>query len=297
MTASPHDPAADRPPPRLWWARRSLFVGRAAARPWLYALAALGAAAVAFPVWDLDINVRAADAAMLPAGPMVAVAGPVWPHPQRVAVGWAFKPGGGAFEWVEPRAWPGVDRFDYGLWEPGEVAGLAARPPGAAADLVSVLVSVWWLLGPLAAWSAFAGWRAVRVADDDPPPPPSRDRRLVRPWVVVFSLVGAGLMLHRVTIPDAGGRSGTAFECVTRRTSAGAWHPREVVATVSRGPLPAGAGPAVWGRRGRVGLWWLVAAAVAGNLFTLARFRRGGGGGTATAGACLSSVAASGDAP
>ena len=297
MTASPRDPAADRPPPRLWWARRSLFIGRAAGRPWLYALAALGAAAVAFPLWDLNVGV--VDASATPAGPMIATIGPLWPHPQRIGAAWAFRHGAPDIEGAEREGPPGVEVMEFYFADlgPDPSIGFPLPPAGTPPDMVSATVSLWWLLGPLAAWSIFAAWRAVRADPDIPPPPLSRDRRLVRPWLIIFALVGAGLMLNDVTIPDADGRTGTAFECVTRRTPPGAWHPREVVATVSRGPLPAGAGPAVWGRRGRVGLWWLVAAAVAGNLFTLARFRRGGGGGTATAGACLSSVAASGDAP
>ena len=274
-------PPATPPPPRRFlpeWAARAGRLAGAAGRPWLYALALLGAAAVAFPVWDLPAG--RTPGIPFPAGPMAAATGPLWPHPQRVGVGWAFREGPAGFGWWDAGGRFGVEWWAHGLTEPGAAAIAAARPPGAAADLVVVLVSVWWLLGPLAAWSAFAGWRAARADPEDEPPPPSRDRRLVRAWVVVFALVGAGLMLNRVTVPDAGGRTGITIECVTRRTPAGAHHPREVVATLSRGPLPAGAGPDDWGRRGRVGFWWLVAAAVAGNVVTLTRFRRGADGRT-----------------
>ncbi len=143
-----------------------------------------------------------------------------------------------------------------------------ARPPGAAADLSVLIVSVWWLLGPLAGWSALAGWRAMRRDDAEPP---SRDWRLVRPWIAVFALLGVGLLASGLEVPDSAGPNGTAFECAARRTPPGSWHPREVHAVLAYGRLPVWSGPRDWSRRLTVGLWWLVALPVACNLLTLGR--------------------------
>ena len=257
--------AVTDPPPRLWWLGQTVRIARAAGRPWLFALALLGSAGVAFPVWDFA---QLRQATVCPAGPMIAVAPASWPHPRRIGVGWAFQEGPAGVEWTDADGRFGIERWGYGLGEPKVPVAPIARPPGAAADLSVLIVSVWWLLGPLAAWSACAGWRAIR---QDGAEPPSRDRRLARPWLAVFAAVGIGLLASGLAVFDPAGPNGTAFEWAARRTPAGSWHPREVHASVSYGSLPVWSGPRDWKRGVTFGFWWLVILPLAFNLATLVR--------------------------
>ena len=263
----------NEPPARFWWARRTGAIVRAAASPWVVSLALLGAAGLAFPPWQGSPGGRG-PRAVYPAGPTVNVIDGRWPHPRGVSVGWAFR------EWptrfIGWKAWKppslGTMTVETGFDPVPRGAGGFTRPPGATVDHVAFLVSLWWLLGPPAAWSAIAAWRAVRTE----PRSVSRDRRLARPWLAAFALVGAALVASGFEIRHAAGPNRTTFEAGAARTPAGSWHPRTVSLAVVTRAGPAAAGASAISARGLdVGFWWLVAAAGAVNAATVLRHRRG----------------------
>ena len=265
------DPPPRRPPE---WAARAGRLFAAAARPWVIALAVLGAACIAFPP-ELDTAEDYWSGTMAP-GLYVSVLDLSWPsprdlvfcqvfrdHPRSSTTGWM------AVDWDRS----GVVKWTFGSERPAANFPPLTRPPGVTVDGVGFRVSLWWLLGPPAAWSAIAAWRAVRTE----PRPPSTGRRLARPWAAAFALVGAALAASGFEIRHAAGPNRTTFEARAARTPAGSWHPREVSLAVVTRSGPAAAGASAISARGLdIGFWWLVAAAVAGNLFTLARYRRPG---------------------
>ena len=263
FSAPPESHPPLRRPPE--WVSRADRLLAAAAWPWIVVLALLGAAGLAFPPW---LGTAQPGGPVTPAGPTVEVISDGWPHPRWVGVGWATRDWPReSFGWLTWERRSGVGRVDIGFDPPAPPAPPWTRPPGAAVDHRAYFASLWWLLGPAAASSAFAGWRAMRGA----PRPPSIAGRLARPWVAASAVAGAALLAGNIEIPDRNGPNSTVFEARPQRTPAGSWHPREVVVTVA-GTRPGGGGLR-WAWGATVGVWWFAAAAAAANGVTVARRR------------------------
>ena len=258
------------PPPRLWWARRSLFLMAAAAWPWVICLAAVGATGLAWPIpphgpdWTL---------VTVPAGPSVAVGrtirGPAW-DPGSLILGWVDRPHPTAAPQVRQtseRPLVGVLRTDWWYGDPaGPTAGRATRP----ADFVMWEVSLWWLLGLPAGLSACAVWRAAWTARE--PARPSVARRLARPWTATFAAVGVLMWASGTAVPDPGGSRETLLLSWIDRTPPDYRHPRAVTVRLLRNrPVPGGGFMVLWQTEASVGLWWLLLPAAAGNAVTLVR--------------------------
>ena len=260
-------PLGPRPPVPQAAPRRAWRIAGAAGRPWLVALAAFGAAAVAFPPWA---GTAGPAAETRPAGPTVASgrAFRAW-VPLGVELGWA------------PRAVPDAvlrrtgdgGRPAAGLfWETYAAAGAGPpRPPVGRAAWTRAFVGLPWAAGLPAAWSVFAAWRAVWGG----PAGPSLRRRLARPWVAAFALVGLGVLGQEVVLPDPLGPHGTTAFVQVRRTPEDGFSPREVRATLRRLSPPDPDGGALWNpdwtATAACGVWWLAAVPVGFNLLTLAR--------------------------
>ena len=242
------------------WAARTWRVAAAAGRPWAVWLAVLGAAAMAAPLQSWTAN-RLTD--RFPAGPVVTVSGGSTFFPRSLILGWAGR--------GNPRAevlWadldplgPGLRRVEVGFApsavrsaDGGPPAG--PRPPGAAPDLTMLWVSVWWLLGPPAAWSVFAVRRAPRAPAAGPP----RGWRFARPWAAVWAVLGVGALADGETVPPIG--PGVLWVvCEPARGSKSGWHPRSVRAGWCWTEGAVGSAPPCVD----VGLWWLVLVPAAAN--------------------------------
>ena len=238
-------------------------------RPWVVFLAAIGAVAIGFP---METAGEDGPVGVSPAGPHLTVTG-FWGFlPHSVIVGWADRANPREeVLWVDlEQPTPGLARTEVGYapsalrsGEGGPSAG--PRPPGATADLVCVWVKLWWLLGPPAAWSAFAGWRAVRRRTGKT----SAAWRWARPWAAAFAVLGVGVLADEARVPPGRGPSGIELRVRPQREPATPWRPRSVSVGLARRE-PGAAEPT----RADVDLWWFAAAALAGNAVTLARSRR-----------------------
>ena len=204
----------------------------------------------------------------------------------------------------------GADREGFYRLDAALNGGFFGEDPGRMCRVVGASVSLWSLVLPAAAWGA---WR-VRRGDRPRSPRATLRRRLARPWAWGLAGLGAAALVGSVPdLPDGRGGAVSAALAVNRGP-AGVPHPRTVstrldwvdpppwaLAPFCPPPDPPGDvrdeirtldrprvglwasvrgiryddAPQGFYASAAVSLWWLAAAALGGNLWTLARHRRG----------------------